>query len=149
MSSKRNKTVHGYRVRGNLLDLIKTGKNNTIVLHKRMFITPEFLELFFSSLDNDFDANKFRELSDTEKRSFAHAMSFLNIKSNAFNIELSKMTRNMQSRMRTVEQAIKIGNLNKELKDEYIDIVTSMKHFGMVSVPVGSRMINTFLRTYP
>lgn len=142
---------HSYKISGNVFDLYshaRIGVKSNTKLYKRYFVSPEFIQLFFLISDDKFDDALFERLSEKEKREFAHVISFLNINSRAFTIALSKLNRGMFSRMQMIEGAIKAGNLNEELRDEYIEIIQSMKHLGMLPTRTAGRYISSIKRTY-
>ncbi len=148
---KHGKRSHTYKISGNVLDLYhnpsKTSKAAT-KLYKRYFVSTEFIQLFFLISDDKFDDALFERLSEKEKHEFAHVISYLNMNSRAFTIALSKLNRGMFSRMQLIEGSVKSGNLSEELREEYIEIITSMKHLGMLPASTAERYIGSIKRTY-
>ncbi len=141
---------HTFKIRGNVFDLYSEAKKrgkNSVVMYKRYFVSPEFIQLFYKIHDGEFDEALFDRLSEKERRELAHVVSFLDIANRDFTIALSKMNRSMYSRMQLIEGAIKAGNLSTELRDEYIDIMKNMSHLGMLPANTASRYISSIHNT--
>ena len=121
---------HNYKIRGSVFELHRiasVGKDVwKDILYKRYFVSPEFIELFYKIHDGEFDDILFTRLADSEKQMMSRVCQYLDISNRDFNIALSKSMRGMFDRFRMIEGAIKAGNLNKDLHDEYVSIMQSL-----------------------
>lgn len=139
-----------YRVSGNILDLIVSGygKGKVQRMVKRLFVSPEFMQLFFKIQDKEFDDEIFERLTDKERQELSYVMSFLGYQSRGFTIAIAKMNRGMFSRLKLIEGAIKAGNLSEDLRDEYGDIMKSMGELGMIPKITATKQTKAMVRTF-
>lgn len=150
--ARPQKRDHTFKIHGNVFDLYtqmrRKGGKVPVILYKRYFVSPEFVQLFYVIHDGGFNEDLFDALTPNERKELSHVVSFLGLENRGFTIALSKMNRAMFTRMKTVEGAIQAGNLSSELRDEYVSIMNEMRHLGMIPSNTASRYITSINRTF-
>lgn len=123
------------------------GKRND-KLYRRLFVSPEFVSLYYKLSDGEFDDNMFDALSKLEKHMLSTAANFTNINVRGLNIAISKLMRDSFTRLKVIEGAILAGNLNHELVNEYIAILREMGELGLIPRLTATKQIRAMGRTF-
>lgn len=129
-----------------LYNVDKNGKRSTLFLRKLMPST--FIELWFKVQDNDFDADLWHDLRDSEKDFFAQCVEQTHTKNAKFNIALSKDTGTMLKRLQLLEGELQAGNINIALVDEFKKILDKLAKTHQMPAAQASRLKRRIERTY-
>lgn len=149
-ANKGPKEGHSFVIHGNVIELRnakpREGPKAT-VLYKRMFVSPEFVQLFYKLHDGQFDENLYNILSDVEKQLLASSLNYLNIDNKEFNIALSKNMRKYYDQYKLIEAEIAAGNLSKELHDRFSSLVDILADIGALPKATASYQKKRMART--
>jgi hypothetical protein len=142
--------THLFKIFGNVFELQSQRKLNGkpyITLHKRFFVSPEFIELFYKIHDDQFDQLLFDRLSNAEQQTLATVLTFLRINNREFNIAMAKVMRSMYERFKTIEGAIKAGNISQQLHDDYVDLMKTLSRLGFLPKQTATGNIKSMGKT--
>lgn len=144
------KSDHSYQIHGSVFELrftkAKRGSVFRDVLHRRFFVSPEFIQLFYKVHEGGFDQGLFERLSDKERQILALSINYLGLVNRDYNIALSKTMRTTYERLKLIEGAIQAGNLSQELHDEYVDIMGMFKDLHLIPRLTASNNIKSIGR---
>lgn len=129
-----------------LYNLTKEGGRSSLFLRKLMPST--FIELWYKVQDNDFSADLWHELRDTEKDFFAQCVSATHTKNSKFNLALAKDTSSMLKRLQLLEGELHAGNINKDLVVEFKDILDKLAATKQMPTTQCERLKKRIQRTY-
>lgn len=116
---KKNIVIRGLSVGIQLPS--KNGKDGQII--KRKIVSPEFIELWFHILDNQWSNELWLKLSPSDREYLATCVRQAHIHNSEFEKALAKTSAHLHERLRIVEDSIKAGNLNPALQVEFNEIL--------------------------
>ena len=130
---------YSYKITGLMLTMRYNTKNKRIIYRK--LVSPTFIKLFYQTISGDFDKDNWNDLNIKEKQFLSKVLNDLDINNKEFNLALSNQLKDKYHRIELIEGSIKMGNNNKDLLNEYIEIIEDLKKYNINSTRLFSNLI--------
>jgi len=126
---------------------------NGYKLRSRHLVTADLLKLWYDlTIDNNFDTELFRSLSDSDKNAFLKMYDFnikkYNKRSPKYEMFLAKEAKPLTDRLKLLEGEILAGNLNPQLISDYSDILNQLVDRNILSNIQKTTLIRRLELTY-
>jgi site-specific recombinase len=135
------------RITGSIVSLYYQRKNDRIVLYKRKIGSPEFIELLYKILADEFDEAMWLNLSDKDKQWLITVVNSTHKENPKFNIATAKYNNANLNEMRIIEGEIIAGNLNPELLTKFNRIIDNLMDTYQLTRNHGSMLKKNLART--
>jgi hypothetical protein len=116
----------------------KNGKTGQII--KRKIVSPEFIELWFHIIDNQWSNELWLKLSSSDKEYLSICVRQAQIFNPDFERALAKTSAHLHERLKLVEESIKAGNLNPSLQQEFNSILDRLSASGQLSTVATTKL---------
>lgn len=116
----------------------KNGKTGQVV--KRKIVSPEFIELWFHILDNQWNNELWLKISPSDREYLATCVRQAQIHNQEFEKALAKTSAHLHERLRIVEESIKAGNLNPALQTEFNEILDRLAGSAQISHTAATKL---------
>lgn len=140
-----------YQIHGSIFDLkhqSRTRDGNRSILYKRYIVSPEFIQLWYDIVDDKFNDDLYDRLTETERNVLASSANWLKKDNRQLNVRTARTMRSIFDRFEVIEGAIKAGNLNQQLVDEYVDKMSLLRKLHAIPHVTATKQIKSMLRTY-
>ena len=117
-------------------------------LHKRALVSPEFIELWFHIIDNDFNDLLWTQLSQRDRDFIAYCAHQSGIVNRRLETALAHSSRDLVERMKTLEVGLLSGNWSKDILKEFNTIIDRLVLSGQLAKSFGTKQKNKLERTY-
>ncbi len=130
MSSTRvqKSKAHQWQIVGCMFSVHRPAKGIVI----KSIVGPEFIELWYKIVDDDFDKNLWEELSRKEQRLMMRSYNLCRIENPAFNKQIATEYKAVAERVDSIEGEVLAGNVNEDLVNEYNNIVDEMAKMRLI-----------------
>lgn len=148
---RSHRTYGGYSILfdGSILVLWKKNPITKYITYRlRKVVSPSFISLWNDVENGDFDETLWADLEDQEKDLMGSIANLSNTRNHKLNVALSRYSKHTFDRLKLIEGAVKAGNMNKALVEEYIGIIDKLCESRQIAPISGGRMKAKIKRTY-
>lgn len=117
-------------------------------LFQRRLVPVSFIELWYKVSDGEWDNDLWYNLRQTEKDFMAQCADAVHISNKKLNIAIAKESSEMLKRLQLLEGVIQAGNLNRDLVDEFKQILSRLSETRQMPPIQASRLKQRIERTY-
>lgn len=135
------------RITGSVVSLYRQQKNDKINLFKRKICSPEFIELLYKILADDFDEAMWLNLPDKDKQFLMTVVNSTHKENPKFNIAVAKYNNSNLNELKIIEGEIVAGNLNPELLTKFNRIIDNLMDTYQLTHNHGSMLKKNLART--
>ena len=135
-------------VRGLCVYLASKNNLNRDYVHKRKLVSPEWVNVWYLINSGEFDDNLFISLNQIDRDFLAYCVHQTGVHNIEFEKALARNYRSVLERMRVLEGSIKAGNINREIVDEFKQVVDRLIASWQISGRMGNNLKRQIERTY-
>lgn len=120
-------------IRGLIVSIETKHEGKQRQIFKRKLVSPEFIQLWFKILDNEFDKELWMKLNQHDKDFLGICIRHAHIYNPDFEKALASDHSKHLERLRLLEESIKAGNLSGTIQKEFNDIIDKLKDSGQIT----------------